>query len=178
MVRATLFVYITDVLKRDLGVESSKIMVINFSIISLWLLLVPLMGFLSDLIERKLMMRTCALALFLFSYPLFYLISKPNLSNILILQVILTIIGAGAAAACAPLVTSLYSTAKRYSGTAFGWSTGVMLFGGCIPFFSTQLVIYTGDPIAPAFILMFCGIIGFFSTFNMKKERLGSMCYR
>lgn len=167
----TIFVYIVDVLKRDLKIESRQIMIINFFIILLWLFLIPLMGFISDKFERRYMLRLASLCLFLAAYPLFYLISSSlNLTNIILLEVIFSVIGAAAAAACAPLVVALYATSKRYSGTAFGWATGVTLFGGLTPFFSAQLVVYTNNPVSPAFILMLCGIIGVLSTINVKLD--------
>jgi MHS family proline/betaine transporter-like MFS transporter len=167
----TIFVYISDILKRDLGIEAHEVMKINFYVILLWLFLVPFMGFISDIFDRRHMLQIASLGLIFVSYPLFFLIYK-NLviTNVLLLEVVLSVIGAAAAAACAPLVASLYSTPKRYSGTAFGWSTGVTLFGGFTPFVSTQLVVYTNNSIAPAFVLMFCGVVGFFSTFSLKNK--------
>ena len=167
----TIFVYIVDVLKRDLGIESFQIMTINFFIILLWLFLVPLMGLISDKFDRRHMLQLASLSLLLSAYPLFYLIFKSLcVINVLLLEVIFSVIGAAAAAACAPLVTSQYATSKRYSGTAFGWSTGVTLFGGFTPFLSAQLVVYTNNPASPAFILMICGAIGILSTINIKNK--------
>ena len=167
----TIFVYIVDILKKDLKIESHQIMIINFFIIVLWLFLIPFMGYISDRCERRYMLRVASLCLFLSAYPLFYLVSKNLiLINIILLEVIFTIIGAAAAASCAPLVVSLYVTSKRYSGTAFGWSTGVTLFGGLTPFLSAQLVVHTNNPASPAFILMICGIVGILSTINIKFD--------
>jgi len=165
------FVYMSNIFKNSLNLESYKIMAINSFIMLFCLLLFPLMGYLSDKFDRVKMIRLASLSIVIFSYPLFLFMNEQlSLFNVVCLQSILCIASAGVVGASGPLIASFYSTPQRYTGIAFGWSIGVAIFGASAPLVSTHLVIWTGDQSAPALFLVFCGIICALSTKNLKNQ--------
>lgn len=154
-------VYINS-LASQLDVSSSHSMLLNFGMLILWGIFIPIMGYFSDKIGLKKMMSGGAILLSLAAWPVFSFISYDlSLTKILLAQLILIFCGAMyVAPSGAFLATKVFPTAQRYSGMALGISCGEALFGGTTPLIAASLVALTSVAYAPGFYLMFCGFIG------------------
>lgn len=164
--------YMSVLLSSKLNLQTSQIMLVNMGVNLLWMLLLAPMGWLADKVGKERLMSSSCVALVLLAYPLFKLLDGDlSLQNIIFLQFVLSIIGAAFTAPNSALLTGFFPVRERYSGMGLGYALGGALLGGTTPFFSAALVALTGLSTAPAFYLMFSGLIGFLSIhFAQKNE--------
>jgi MHS family proline/betaine transporter-like MFS transporter len=139
-------------------------------------LVIPLMGALSDRVGRKPLLLFCCAAFALLSYPGFMLIVSAGAAwKVALIQVgfclvIATFGGTGPAA-----LVELFPTRTRTSLMSIGYALAVAIFGGFAPFIATWLIGATGTPLAPTFYLIASGIVSFLTILSFREtafERL------
>ena len=78
-------------------------------------------------------------------------------------------------------MAKLFTLSSRFSGLAFGYTTGMALFGGTMTMLATALTHWLDNPLAPVIYLMAGGMMGLVAVFmtkprfflnNPTKERL------
>lgn len=120
---------------------------------------IPLMGALSDVVGRRLVLGGACVLGVVFAYPLFLLMDTGNTALAVLahtgLGVILGIFLGPALAA----MNELFSTRVRYGGFSLGYNFSVSAFGGTAPFIVTFLVSKTGIVASPAFYVMASALV-------------------
>jgi MFS transporter, MHS family, proline/betaine transporter len=122
-------------------------------------LLVPLGGYLSDIIGRKKCLIASAAGFVLLSYPLFFMISKANLVHFEIAQGLFLLLAAVFQGAITAAAFEMVPTVVRYSVIAVCYNISYSLFGGTAPFVATYLVSITGHKSAPGLYLTLIAVI-------------------
>jgi MHS family proline/betaine transporter-like MFS transporter len=118
--------------------------------------LIPLIGLLSDRYDRKWLSLAASLAVLTLAYPLFaVLLAVPSVAVLLAVQGLLGVLNAINLGCLGALIAELFPTSLRTSGLSFANSLTQMTLGGTTPFISLWLIEATGHPTAPAFYLMF-----------------------
>jgi MHS family proline/betaine transporter-like MFS transporter len=170
-------IYMQILLTTQLRFSSSSALLINTSLMGLWMILLPLAGLFSDRWGAIKVMSYSALAVMVTVYPLFFLLEHSlSLTTVLFVQLIISLAGVGFMGAAPGLMPQLFPVEERVSGTAIGFSLGQALFSGITPLVATALVSWTGDPKAPACYLMLTSLIGLLAVkgtrliLNGKKE--------
>lgn len=154
-------IYMNIIYTTVLKMPNSQVLMINTGVLCLWILLSPIMGYISDKIGIKRFMSGAAVMIILMAYPAFSLLEQNlNLKGIIAFQLIISVIGSGFVVPISGLFVTLFPVRERYSGVAFSITLGQALFGGTTPLISTFLTSITGDFKAPAFFVMFGGIMG------------------
>jgi MFS transporter, MHS family, proline/betaine transporter len=76
------------------------------------------------------------------------------------------------------ILPALFPTNVRYGAVSIGFNIAVSAFGGTTPLIAESLVAGTGNPMVPAYMLMFAGAVGavtlFFAPEVAGKPLLGS----
>jgi MFS transporter, MHS family, proline/betaine transporter len=121
--------------------------------------LTPVAGLVSDRLGRRGMMAAGALALAAASYPLFDLMSDGTFTSILVGEVVLMLLVIVFAGPSTPTFTELFGTTTRYSGVAIGYGLGMAVFGGTAPLIATGLIKWTGNELAPAYMLIGASVL-------------------
>jgi MHS family proline/betaine transporter-like MFS transporter len=120
---------------------------------AIYVLLIPLAGWWADASGRRPSFGVTALALIVFSVPLFALLA----GNAALLQLAAAVaLAAGAAAWCAIASSAIpeqFGTADRFSGLAVGYNIATAVFGGLSPLAATLLIRFTGWDPAPGLML-------------------------
>jgi MHS family proline/betaine transporter-like MFS transporter len=124
------------------------------------IVLVPIVGRLSDKWGRLPIALTTAIAIMLIVYPLLsWLTAAPTLGRLLVFQISIGVLIAGYAGALAALISELFPTRLRTTGLSVSYSFAVAIFGGFAPFINTLLIELTGDKLAPSYYLMIAAAI-------------------
>ena len=120
----------------------------------------PLAGHLSDKMPRPLIMViTCLLFVFT-PYLAFYLMAaSPSLATCVIAVAWLQLVKAGYSGVLPSLMSEQFPVETRAIGVALGYSISVSVFGGLAPLIATWLIAQTGDPLSPAYYLIFTGLL-------------------
>lgn len=123
------------------------------------MLLVPIVGYLSDKFGRKPFLIIGTLGFIIFAYPIFWLFSQGSFAYALIGEIIYCI-----AISCINGVTTvtmaeMFPTNVRQSGTGIGFNISLALFGGTAPLAAQFLVTLFHTHYAAAFYLIVCALI-------------------
>ena len=96
----------------------------------------------------------------------------PSFASMLIAIVWLSVIKAFYSGPMAAFLADLFPTRLRSSGVAISYSIAVPVFGGITPMISAWLVKVSGSAMAPAWYLMFMGLISIASLAYASRQRL------
>ncbi|MGK7287265.1 MFS transporter [Buttiauxella agrestis] len=127
-------------------------------------LLVPFFGgkLADKLPKRKPILIGCALGSFILIWPIFAtILHGAPLGVTLALIALDRILANISSAAFFLLILEAFPKAVRASGMALVYAIGVTLFGGFAQLIVTWLLKVTGQPMAPAWYLMFCAVVTF-----------------
>lgn len=164
-----LLVYMPTYSRKEFGLSATEALYSNTIALVLLMLLIPLVGMLSDRIGRKIPLLIFNIALVVVSYPLIAYMAQGGLMHVLPAQLAFSVIcafffGAGTAAAA-----ELFPTKVRYTGLALGNNLATALFGGTAPLLAIWLIAETGSSISPAYLLIASGIITLLAVVPMKE---------
>jgi MFS transporter, MHS family, proline/betaine transporter len=132
-------------------------------------LLIVLVGWLADRYPPYLLLRFGAVVLALGAYPFFAALAAHSMS-ILTLMVIAALAGAFVNGTFALVTADLFPTRIRFSGVAVVQNISQTAFGGTAPLLATALVRDLHTPIAPALIVVICGMVTFGGTFAAARR--------
>lgn len=136
--------------------------------------LIPLAGIVSDKIGRKKVLLFGAGGIFLFSYPLFLLLSSGHLSDMITVITVFAMFEAALLGVVATTLVEIFPARIRFTAVSLGYNMAIALFGGSAPFLSELLIDVTKNQMMPAIYLMFCSGLTFFTILQLpetyKKE--------
>ena len=127
---------------------------------------IPLFGWLSDKVGRKIMFYASCLFSAAFAFPMFWLLDTRD-PTIVILTIVVAIsfgqmvmFGIGA-----PWYSELFTARLRYSGASLGFQVGAALSGGLSPLIAASLMAWAGGATWPvSLFLIFCALITAIAT--------------
>ena len=112
-----------------------------------------LVGWLADRIAPRTLLGAGAAILFALAYP-FYRALAAHAGDLTALLVVAGACGGLTNGTFAVLLTDLFPTRIRFSGVALAFNISFTVFSGMSPLFATSLIGATGNPAAPAFLIM------------------------
>ncbi|MBV9964128.1 MAG: MFS transporter, partial [Alphaproteobacteria bacterium] len=122
--------------------------------LAVFVVLLPLMGWLSDKIGRKPLLMFSCVAYVVLGYPFFLMAGSGSLALAIVAQLLMVVLYAPYAGTCPSFYTEIFPTRVRYTALSVGYNIAVAIFGGFAPFIATFLVDQTGSPQAPAFYVI------------------------
>jgi MFS transporter, MHS family, proline/betaine transporter len=145
---------------RNLGLPAAGGFMAGFLTGAIQVVLIPVVGTLSDRHGRLPIAFAAAAAILLLIYPMFaWLAAAPTLATLLWVQAILGVLLAGYMGGLPALMSELFPTRLRTTGLSISYSFGVAIFGGFAPFINAWLIEATGSKAAPSFYLMLAAAI-------------------
>src|SRR3712207_582963 len=133
------------------------------------LVLVPPLGALSDSVGRKPLLLTACVCFALLSYPLFALMNTGNMVAAILAHLALAVIEAIFISTSIAVMTELFPTRVRYGGYSIGYNFSVAIFGGSAPFLATWLISTTGNPLSPAFYVIFAAVATLLTVLTVRE---------
>ncbi|MBV9153466.1 MAG: MFS transporter [Alphaproteobacteria bacterium] len=122
--------------------------------LAVFVVLLPLMGWLSDKIGRKPLLMFSCIAYVVLGYPFFLMAGSGSLALAIVAQLLMVVLYAPYAGTCPSFYTEIFPTRVRYTALSVGYNIAVAIFGGFAPFIATFLVDQTGSAQAPAFYVI------------------------
>lgn len=162
--------FIVSYLEAFQGLSKSMSLFISTVSMSAFAMTIPFSGWLTDKIGRKPVMMGAALALMLFSYPLFQGFSVQGLWIPLLSHAILGILMGFYFAPIAAVLVEMFPMNIRYSGLSIAHNLSMSIFGGTAPIVAGWLVNVTGDKAIPALYLIVAGGISLIGLYFMKDR--------
>ncbi|MCT9870586.1 MFS transporter [Paenarthrobacter aurescens] len=164
-------VYLLTYQEKVLGFDAGTAALLSTAASVAGLILVPLVGALSDRIGRKPLLITAAISLVVLAYPLFLIMQAGTawagiVSTIGLGVILALILGVHAAAAA-----ELFPTRTRQTGLSIAYSLTAAIFAGTVPYVLTWLIAQTGNDMMPAFYLILVGLIGLAAVLSMKESK-------
>ena len=135
----------------------------------LLILVIPLMGILSDRIGRRPLLLSGCLLLFVLPYPLFNLMqSGAPFTVILLVQLLVAVTIALYAGPAPATMSEIFHTKNRSTYMSIGYALAT-LFGGFAPFVATWLISLTNSPVSPTFYVMAAAAISGIIVYTMRE---------
>ncbi|MBE7158304.1 MAG: MFS transporter [Rhodospirillales bacterium] len=136
----------------------------------IYVLLTPVVGALSDRIGRKPPLYAAAVASIVLPYPLFgLLVSWHSFGGLVLTQGIATVVLTFCTGVACAVLAEEFPTRVRYTALSVSYGLSVAIFGGFAPFIGTALISATGNPTAPAYYVMFGGVLGLIAVFFVRE---------
>lgn len=136
-----------------------KLLTLNTFNIMIFSLPVLLTSFWSDQIGRKKVIVIGILFFCTLIYPLYTLFFHHNFYLVIMVAAICSLFASCVAGVFPCMNTELFPTQVRYSGVALTYNFGFGILGGLTPLLATELIHWSGNPVAPSWILMFIAMI-------------------
>ncbi|PXW28406.1 MFS transporter [Paraburkholderia caballeronis] len=128
------------------------------------LVMSPLGGAWSDRFGRKRVTFISRALLTLSILPGFYLIGHvPGVATLYAVVCVLAALHSINAGANGTLLPEMFPRSTRATGLSIAYAAGVSIFGGFAQFIVTWLIAVTGDPVAPAWYVIACGVLSLFA---------------
>ena len=161
--------YMPTYMSVEMNVDHSTAYLAETLSLCAYILLIFMMGRLSDRLGRKTMLITASICFILFSVPLFSQISSNTLMQILAIQIAFGAMLTINDGTLASFLAEVFPTRVRYTGFAFTFNMANALLGGTAPLVCTWLIQITDNKMMPAWYLVFFSVIALIAMLFIKE---------
>jgi MFS transporter, MHS family, proline/betaine transporter len=134
------------------------------------MVLTPFVGALSDRTGRRPPMLACSILYILLCYPLFLLVVHgASFTTLLIAQCIVAVIQALYTGTIPSILAEMFPTRVRYTALSLSYGFAVAIFGGFAPFAAQFFINTTGNPLAPAFLVIAAALASVTAVWFVKE---------
>ncbi|MEW5303631.1 MAG: hypothetical protein WDW36_006304 [Sanguina aurantia] len=136
------------------GLSRGPALIINTSNMLVYMVQIPVGGWLSDKYGRRNMILGPALLMAVAAYPLWTLFRSGSAAGAWFVQICLVLIMATYTGGLPATFSSLFASGSRCTGLSLGHNLSMTVFGGTAPLLATGLLKGTGDLASPAALLI------------------------
>ena len=162
-------VYMTSYIISVAKLPPTSALWIGVTCLSVFVVLIPIWGALSDRIGRKPLLLLSSGGYIVLSYPLFMMASSGSATLALVAQLTMILFLSFFSGPCPATYSEIFPTKIRYTALSIGYNIAVAIFGGFAPFIATWLIKVTGSNLAPAYYLIAAAVITFVVTLRIKE---------
>ncbi len=135
----------------------------------------PVVGYLADRSGFRPWLIGAAVGIFTLIYPMFLMINQfPGLPSLIVFQVVLGLLISAYVGPILAAFSELLPSHVLSTGLSIAYNVAVTLFGGFATFTITWLIAVSGNPLAPAFYIMFAAAVSFVgAVLYQDRQRVG-----
>jgi MHS family proline/betaine transporter-like MFS transporter len=170
VVNYTLLSYMPTYLQGSLGLDETEVLVVPIIGMLTMMLLLPVVGSLSDRVGRKPMWTASLIGLSLLAVPLFKLMGT-GLAGAIIGFLVLGLLYTPQLATISATFPAMFPATVRFAGLALSYNVATSIFGGTAPLVNEELIKNTGDQLWPAYYMIGACLIGLVSVFFMVETK-------
>ncbi len=171
--QAPFYIVVTFVLSYGtdhLGLSKDSLLNDTLIAAAIGLVSVPLFGYLSDLIGRKLMYGIGIVCLALFAFPYYGLLNTKTAGLVLLAIVVSLIFHDMQYGPQASLIAESFGPSTRYSGAGLGYQLASVIAGGPAPLIATAIVGATGSSTWISVYLVGCCVLAMVALLLMPRR--------
>ena len=162
-------IYMTSWLTSAVKLPRTTALWIGTICLTVFVMLVPFMGALSDRIGRRPLFIASCLGYVVFTWPGFRLAATGSVAAAFMVQLGLVVFLAMYAGPGPAVYCELFPTRVRYTALSSGYNIPVAIFGGFAPFIATWLIAATGSILAPAFYVIAASLLTLLTMIWVKE---------
>jgi metabolite-proton symporter len=175
--QAPFYLFITFVLAygtEQLGLERNDLLNNTLVAAAVGFVSVPLFGYLSDIVGRKLVYGTGIVLVGLFAYP-YYALLNTRQSGLVLLAIVVSLVlhdimyGPQAA-----LISETFGTGVRYSGAGLGYQFASVIAGGPAPLIAAAILATTHSSTGISLYIVGCAVISMIALLLMPKPHVSA----
>jgi MFS transporter, MHS family, proline/betaine transporter len=174
IVNYTLLAYMPTYLETELGLTSTKALLLIIIGQTAMMLLVPFSGAWSDKVGRKTLWWISLAGLFVLAIPMFQLMAS-GFTGAIIAFAVLGLLYVPQLSTISAMFPAMFPTHVRYAGFAIAYNVSTSLFGGTAPVVNQGLVNATGDLLFPAYYMMAACVVGAVALYFVPETRACSI---
>jgi MFS family permease len=171
--QAPFYLFITFVLAygtKKVGFTKDELLSDTLVAAAVGLVSVPLFGFLSDLIGRRLMYGIGIVSTAVFAFPYFGLLNTKVAGMALLAIVISLIVHDMQYGPQAALIAENFGTNVRYSGAGLGYQLASVIAGGPAPLIATWILKNTGSSVGISWYIVGCCVVSMIALILMPRH--------
>jgi metabolite-proton symporter len=179
--QAPFYLFVTFVLTYGtdhLGLSKDSLLNDTLVAAAVGLLSVPLFGFLSDLIGRRLMYGIGIVCVALYAFPYFGLLNTKTAGLVLVAIVVSLIFHDMQYGPQAALIAESFGTGLRYSGAGIGYQLASVIAGGPAPLIATAILSATGSSTWISVYIIGCCVVSMIALLFMPRRPVDTAAFR
>ena len=163
------FVYVLTWLVDQVKEPRSDALDINTIAMTVLLVLIPFVGWLSDKVGRKPVLAFGAGGFMILSYPLILLMHHPNFALILTGQVGFAVLVAALLGAGPANLSEMFPSRVRVSAMSVGYNVSMAIFGGTTPLIAAWLLNRTHNDLSFVWYMIACAAVSLVATLMLRE---------
>lgn len=148
----------------------NALLINSFSLLCFTLLIV-LMGYWADWMNRKLLLIISLVAFFLFAYPLFMGLSAGILWLTYCIMALFTLLFSIFIPSALVIMIEMFAVNIRYTALSLAFNIGLAVFGGTCPLIATGLIELTHNKSSPAIYMMLAALFSLLVSMSLQVKR-------
>lgn len=154
-------VFMSSFMHKNLHFSSrDSLLIISMSML-IMMFVTPISAILCDRFNREKILKYVCLAYLIYAFPFIHLLNTENFNNVIIAQIIFSIILAFYIAPIPSLMVDIFPTKTRYTGMSLACNVSAAVFGGTAPMIITWMIGEFNSNFSIAWFIIFAAIVSY-----------------
>ncbi len=164
------YVFMITYMREKLHYTQQQALIINIFSLTLFILLIPWIGKLSDKIGRRPIMIVAVIGIMIWAWPYFWLLQQHSIAAGLLAQGVISLFAAAYAIFMVTIV-EIVPTQMRFTVVSVAYAVEASLVSGVTPLVATLLIKITQSYVSLIAYLLVAALISLFAVYQVRETR-------